>query len=80
MTKIVKTVIDRIEGDLFVCSDDDTGKARQLIRAGYPHFCVNDVLLLTLDGDKILSAVRLDDETATRKKKADERLRRLFDN
>ena len=78
MSQTIKTVVDRIEGDLLVCSDDNTSAERTLSHTLYPHLKPNDVLLLTLDGDEILSVELLGEETEARTKRARERLNKLF--
>lgn len=72
------TVVDRIEGDVLVCSDDNTSNERYLPRASYPQLAPNDVLRLSLDGDTVLSATLLSEETARRKAEMQGRLHALF--
>ena len=79
MISEVKTVVDRIEGDFLVCSDDDTMGERLLARRDFPHIKVNDVLLLVIEENGISSVTVLKEETEQRFRAASERLQRLFD-
>ena len=78
MTLTVKTVVDRIEGELLVCSDDETSAERFLARKDYPDLKPNDVLLLTLEGDTVVHLELLKAETDERMQKASARLHALF--
>ena len=75
---VIITAVDRIEGDLLVCSDDVTSTERHLPRAEYPHLSPSDVLRLTLEGDTLLSVELLEEETEKRKKEMKSRLHALF--
>lgn len=75
---VILTAVDRIEGDLIVCSDDGTSYERYLKRAEYPHLVPSDVLRLSLDGDTVLSLELLKEETERRKSEMSGRLHALF--
>ncbi len=77
-TAVITSVVDRIEGNVIVCSDDRTSHERYLPREQYPHLAVCDVLRLTLDGDTVLSLEVLTEETECRKSDMQKRLHALF--
>ena len=74
----ITTAVDRIEGEIIVCSDDGTSRERYLSKKDFPHLAVCDVLRLTLNGDTLLSLEVLSEETERRKKELSGRLMALF--
>ena len=78
MIQKIKTAVDRIEGDFLVCCDDETLNIRHLLRAEFPSFQPNDILLLTEENGNVTTVELLKDETEARLREAKERMHRLF--
>ncbi len=77
MKKTVRACVDRREGDLLVLVADKGDAYLYLNAEEYP-FPVGTVVSLTVEGDTVLCAVALKEETEERKKKNESRLSALF--
>lgn len=77
MKKTVRASIDRREGDTLVLVPDE-GNTYFYLNANEFPFRVGEIVLLTVEGETVLSCEALPDETARREQRNKNRLAALF--
>ena len=79
MKKTLRASLDRIENDIAVFVTDE-GETLNFRLADIPEASEGGVYDLLLDGETLVEAHRLEDETNARLERAQSRLRKLFKN
>ncbi len=77
MKKTVRACVDRQEGDLLVLVPDEGNAYIHLLRAEYS-LPVGSVVALTMEGDTVIDALLLPEETEARRQSNKSRLSALF--
>ncbi len=77
MKKTVRACVDRQEGELLILVPDE-GNTYIHLNANDFSFSVGTVVSLTMEGDRVISALALPEETEERTKKNRSRLSALF--
>lgn len=73
----IKLVLDRFEGDIGVCLDDD-GKKILIPRETLVGVCESDIFTIEFDGESYFSPVVLREETEQKKTEISKRMKKLF--
>lgn len=73
----LKLVLDRFEGDVAVCLDDDSNKYH-ISSAILDDICEGDIFKVEFDGESFSCPVALKDETEQKKSDISKRMKKLF--